>query len=88
MRSAGRTTRRPQPAAHSLENIAAFKPEKLVPGRRRGADEPCAVQAGLDGTRAFLTAMFESVKRGAAEGKDLRTVDRETCAQLKPKFGH
>ena len=32
--------------------------------------------------------MFESVKRGARAGKDLRTVYKETYAALKPKFGH
>ena len=46
------------------------------------------VKAGLDGTRAFVTAMFESVKRGAAAGKDLRAVYRETYEALKPRFGH
>jgi glyoxylase-like metal-dependent hydrolase (beta-lactamase superfamily II) len=72
----------------TLDNIAALAPDKLVPGRGaalRNADE---VKAGLDGTRAFITAMFESVRQGAAAGKDLRTVYRETYEALKPKFGH
>lgn len=72
----------------TLDNIAALKPEKLVPGRGAALMNPAQVHAGLEGTRAFVTAMFESVKRGAAEGKDLRTVYRETYAALKPKFGH
>jgi glyoxylase-like metal-dependent hydrolase (beta-lactamase superfamily II) len=72
----------------TLDNIAALKPDKLVPGRGAALMNPAQVQAGLEGTRAFVTAMFESVKRGAAEGKDLRTVYRETYAALKPKFGH
>jgi hypothetical protein len=45
------------------------------------------VAAGLDGTRAFITEMFGAVKVGAAQGKDLRTVYRETYAALKPRFG-
>ena len=32
--------------------------------------------------------MYDAVKRGAREGKDLRTVYRETYAALKPRFGH
>ena len=32
--------------------------------------------------------MFEAVRAGAAAGKDLRTVYRETYAALKPSFGH
>jgi glyoxylase-like metal-dependent hydrolase (beta-lactamase superfamily II) len=72
----------------TLDNIAALKPEKLVPGRGAALMNPAQVQAGLEGTRAFVTAMFDSVKQGAAAGKDLRTVYHETYAALKPKFGH
>ena len=72
----------------TLDNIAALKAQKLVPGRGAALMNPAQVQAGLDGTRAFVTAMFESVKRGAAAGKDLRTVYHETYEALKPRFGH
>ena len=72
----------------TLDNIAALEPEKLVPGRGAALMNPAQVRAGLDGTRAFVTAMFESVKQGASAGKDLRTVYRETYDALKPRFGH
>ena len=72
----------------TLDNIAALGPGKLVPGRGAALMNPEQVAAGLDGTRAFITAMFESVRRGAQEGKDLRTVYRETYDALKPDFGH
>ena len=49
---------------------------------------PAAVKAGLDGTHAFVTQMFNAVKRGAEQGKDLRSVYRETYDLLKPTFGH
>jgi glyoxylase-like metal-dependent hydrolase (beta-lactamase superfamily II) len=71
----------------TLDAVAALKPEKLVPGRGASLMNPRDVQAGLDGTRAFITEMFGAVKQGAAAGKDLRTVYRETYAALKPKFG-
>ncbi len=71
----------------TLDAVAALKPEKLVPGRGASLMTPQDVKAGLDGTRAFITEMFSSVKRGAAAGKDLRTVYKETYATLKPKFG-
>ncbi|HEY5310391.1 MAG TPA: MBL fold metallo-hydrolase, partial [Casimicrobiaceae bacterium] len=57
-------------------------------GRGASLQTPEAVKAGLEGTRAFVTTMFETVKRGAAAGRDLRTVYRETYEALKPKFGH
>ncbi len=72
----------------TLDAIAALKPEKLVPGRGAALGNPAEVKAGLDGTRAFVTEMFASVRDGARAGKDLRTVYRETYDRLKPKFGH
>ncbi len=72
----------------TLDAIAALKPEKLVPGRGAALTDPAQVKAGLDGTRAFITAMFGAVKEGARVGKDLRSVYRETYDRLKPRFGH
>ena len=71
----------------TLDAIAALEPLKLVPGRGASLQTQEEVRAGLDGTRAFITAMFGAVKRGAAAGKDLRSVYRETYAELKPRFG-
>jgi glyoxylase-like metal-dependent hydrolase (beta-lactamase superfamily II) len=72
----------------TLDAIAALAPEKLVPGRGASLTTPAQVKVGLEGTRAFVTEMFNAVKRGAQAGKDLRSVYRETYALLKPKFGH
>jgi glyoxylase-like metal-dependent hydrolase (beta-lactamase superfamily II) len=72
----------------TLDNIAALKPAKLVPGRGAALTTPEAVKAGLDGTDRFVSEMFASVKRGVEEGKDLGSVYRDTYAALKPKFGH
>jgi glyoxylase-like metal-dependent hydrolase (beta-lactamase superfamily II) len=71
----------------TLDAVAALQPLKLVPGRGASLQTPEQVNAGIDGTRAFVTAMFESVKSGAAAGKDLRTVYKDTYAALKPRFG-
>jgi glyoxylase-like metal-dependent hydrolase (beta-lactamase superfamily II) len=72
----------------TLDAIAALGPQKLVPGRGASLVTPEAVKEGLDGTRMFVTAMYEHVRRGARDGKDLRTVYRETYEALKPRFGH
>ena len=71
----------------TLDAVAALHPEKLVPGRGASLMDRAAVKAGLDGTRAFITQMFGAVREGAAAGKDLRTVYRETYDALKPRFG-
>jgi glyoxylase-like metal-dependent hydrolase (beta-lactamase superfamily II) len=72
----------------TIEAIAALNPEKLVPGRGRALTTPAEVQAGLEGTRAFVTEMFESVQRGVESGMDLKGVYQATYATLHPKFGH
>jgi glyoxylase-like metal-dependent hydrolase (beta-lactamase superfamily II) len=71
----------------TLDRIAALEPKALVPGRGDALTTPESVRAGIDGTRAFVTAMFEAVKQGRAAGKDLNAVYKETYAALKPKFG-
>ena len=71
----------------TLDAVAALQPAKLVPGRGASLQTAEQVRAGLDGTRAFVTEMFDAVKRGAASGKDLRAVYKETYAALQPKYG-
>ncbi|WP_299019810.1 MBL fold metallo-hydrolase [uncultured Tepidimonas sp.] len=72
----------------TLDNIAALQPEKLVPGRGAALVTPEQVQAGLAGTRAFISDVYACVQEGVAAGKDLKTVYRETYERLKPKYGH
>jgi glyoxylase-like metal-dependent hydrolase (beta-lactamase superfamily II) len=71
----------------TLDALAALAPMKLVPGRGSSLQTPEQVNAGLSGTRAFVTEMFDAVKRAAGAGKDLRATYRETYAALKPKYG-
>ncbi len=72
----------------TLSNIAALKPLALVPGRGPALKGDAQVQKGLDLTRAFVSDLYASVKAGAAAGKDLNAVYRDTYAALKPKYGH
>ncbi|MFC7408778.1 MBL fold metallo-hydrolase [Hydrogenophaga atypica] len=72
----------------TLDNIAALKPEKLVPGRGAALQTPEQVQAGLAGTRDFIRDLYASVQAGVAAGQDLRQVYEATFAALQPKYGH
>lgn len=72
----------------TLDNIAALKPAKLVPGRGAALENEAQVAAGLKGTRDFIADVFASVKTGAAAGKDLKSVYRETVDKMRPKYGH
>ena len=71
----------------TLDNLAALKPEKLVPGRGAALQTPAQVQEGLAGTRAFISDLYDCVKESAARGEDLRKVYEATFAKLQPKYG-
>ena len=71
----------------TLDRLASLGAEKLVPGRGDALTTPATVKSALDGTRAFVTQMYESVKAGRAAGKPLKQVYAETYAWLKPRFG-
>ncbi|HEY2927326.1 MBL fold metallo-hydrolase [Piscinibacter sp.] len=71
----------------TLDRIAALQPSALVPGRGAALTTPAMVQAGLAGTRAFVSDLYANVKAGAAAGRDLRTIYKDTHAALKPKYG-
>jgi len=72
---------------HTLDAIAALRPEKLVPGRGAALKTPQQVAEGLAGTRAFVSELYAKVRDGVAAGRDLNTLYKETYAALKPKFG-
>lgn len=71
----------------TLDAIAALGPEKLVPGRGAALKTPREVADGLAGTRAFVSELYAKVKAGAAAGRDLNAIYKETYAALKPTFG-
>ena len=72
----------------TLDRLRALTPNKLVPGRGDALVTPEQVEAGLKGTQDFITQMFESVKAGAAAGRPLKDVYKDTYSKLKPGFGH
>jgi glyoxylase-like metal-dependent hydrolase (beta-lactamase superfamily II) len=72
----------------TLDAIAALEPNALVPGRGAALTTPEMVRAGLAGTKNFVSDLYASVKAGAAAGKDLKQIYRDTHAALKPKYGH
>jgi glyoxylase-like metal-dependent hydrolase (beta-lactamase superfamily II) len=72
----------------TLSNIAALKPQALVPGRGPALKGEAQVQQGLDVTRSFISDVWQQVKAGADAGKDLNQVYKDTYAALKPRYGH
>ena len=71
----------------TLDNIAQLQPLALVPGRGPALKGQAQVQRGLEVTRAFISDLWASVSAGAAAGRDLKAVYRETYERLQPKYG-
>jgi glyoxylase-like metal-dependent hydrolase (beta-lactamase superfamily II) len=71
----------------TLDALAALKPEKLVPGRGASLTSPEMVREGIEGTRAFVSELYQAVQDGVATGKDLNSVYKQTMDRLRPKYG-
>lgn len=71
----------------TLARLREFGAEKLVPGRGAALKTPEEVEAGLAGTQAFLSRLFETVAKGVAAGRSLKEVYAETVAALEPEYG-
>ena len=71
----------------TLDRLAALQPLSLVPGRGPALVGEAKVAEGLASTRAFVSALYASVRAGAVAGHDLNQVYRDTMARLKPKYG-
>jgi len=70
----------------TLDALARFGAEKMVPGRGPALKNATEVRQGLAGTRAFLTDLYGAVNRGVAQGKDLKTIYREVYDFMQPRY--
>ena len=71
----------------TLDNLSALQPVALVPGRGDALTTPQLVRDGLAGTKSFISELYANVKAGAATGKNLNAIYKDTHAALKPKYG-
>ena len=62
----------------TLQRVAALNPVALVPGRGDALTTPEMCNEAIEGTRAFLRNMFESVKQGREAGKNLNEIYAQT----------
>ena len=72
----------------TLDRLASFGPQALVPGRGEALTTPEKVQEGISETRAFLEDVFRIAKAGVAAGQPLKQVYDTAMRELRPKYGH
>ena len=71
----------------TLDALAAFGAEKLVPGRGPALDTPQKVKDGLNYTRDFVTTLLACAKEAVAAGMNLNQAMAHTRKAMDPKFG-
>lgn len=72
----------------TLDRLAAFGFEKLVPGRGAALENAADTRRAIASTRAFISDLYSLVDSGVAAGKSLNVIYRETVDALRPVYGH
>jgi glyoxylase-like metal-dependent hydrolase (beta-lactamase superfamily II) len=72
----------------TLDRLASFGPQALVPGRGEALTTQEKVSQGIAETRAFLEDVFKIAKAGAAADQPLKQVYDTALRELRPKYGH
>jgi glyoxylase-like metal-dependent hydrolase (beta-lactamase superfamily II) len=72
----------------TLDRLAGFGFEKLVPGRGAALENAADVRRAIASTRAFISDVYTLVNNGVALGKSLNVIYKETVAALRPIYGH
>jgi glyoxylase-like metal-dependent hydrolase (beta-lactamase superfamily II) len=72
----------------TLDRLAAFGSEALVPGRGDALTGRNTVREGIELTRQFLGDLYAPVARGVARGASLKDCFDATTAAMRPKYGN
>ena len=72
----------------TLDRLAEFSFEKLVPGRGAALENAGDVKRAIASTRAFISDVYTLVNNGLAQGKSLNAIYKDTVAALRPTYGH
>jgi len=65
----------------TLDRLAGFGFEKLVPGRGAALENAADVRKAIASTRAFISDVYTLVNNGVAQGKTLNAIYKETVAR-------
>lgn len=70
----------------TLDRLAQFKANALVPGRGAALTTPDKVQAGIEGTRDFLATLYTSAQNSVSKGLSLKDAFAAAREAMDPKF--
>jgi glyoxylase-like metal-dependent hydrolase (beta-lactamase superfamily II) len=70
----------------TLDALAAFGAEKMIPGRGPALMNPQQVERGLAYTKDFVSTLYRSAQEAVAQGMDLAATMKHTRKNMDPKF--
>jgi glyoxylase-like metal-dependent hydrolase (beta-lactamase superfamily II) len=71
----------------TLDALAAFGAEKLMPGRGEAMKSPSEVLRAIDYTRRWVTMLYQSAQEAVKQGMDLNAAFKLTKSRMDPVFG-
>lgn len=71
----------------TLDNLAKFDADKLVPGRGPALESAAQIKEGLAFTRDFVSTLYQSAQRAVEQDMDLKATMALTREAMDPKFG-
>jgi glyoxylase-like metal-dependent hydrolase (beta-lactamase superfamily II) len=72
----------------TLQKLRDLKPLALVPGRGDALTSEHAVEEGLAGTQAFISELYEEVKKRAQANESLKQAYEGAMRALQPRYGN
>lgn len=72
----------------TLQKLRDLKPLALVPGRGDALTTERAVEDGLAGTQAFITELYDEVKKRAQANESLKQAYEGAMRALQPRYGN
>ena len=70
----------------TLDRLAEFRAQALVPGRGAALETPAKVTEGIEMTTDFLTTLYGSVRKSVAAGRSLKETFAAAREAMDPKF--
>jgi glyoxylase-like metal-dependent hydrolase (beta-lactamase superfamily II) len=71
----------------TLDRLTEFGAQAMVPGRGAAPANPTHVREAIDGTRAYVSDLFASVKASVAAGHNLKETFDHAKERLQPRYG-
>jgi len=71
----------------TLDKLLAFDMRALVPGRGDALTDEAMIGEGVQLTRDFLSALYDSVKDSVAKNRNLKEAFDASVAAMTPRFG-